>query len=117
VWEDLPPTIARMTPETSPWIRQVYLGHLTATTSHYRAGYESLTNISAMLLALERLPEGREWLRTNQIALSTQWLWLPRSSAKSMEDPDVVARTNILATLERMGMASTNLTRLSEYLK
>src|SRR5207248_1607407 len=61
VWVDLPPTLAGLTPETSPWIRRVYLNHLTATLSHLFARYDSLTNVAAMWLAIERLPEGRDW--------------------------------------------------------
>jgi hypothetical protein len=113
VWEGLPPTIALLTPETAPWIRQVYLGHLSAVLTHYFPRYDSATNVAAMMLALERLPEGREWLETNQVALARQGL-----RRGHWNDPtDVVestAKTNILEVLSRMGMAETNLMKLFE---
>ena len=74
VWKDLPPTVALVSSNNQPWIRQVYLSHLSIMLSHYYAGYESLTNVAAMFSALEQLPEGREWLSTNQIKLARQGL-------------------------------------------
>jgi len=108
-WEDLPPTIAELTPETAPWIRQVYLNHLTATFSHYYSGYE-LTNVAGMWSALERLPEGREWLLTNQFSLLRQGLGLRHSKPES--EAELTLQTNILSTLSRMGMSETNLAQL-----
>ena len=67
-----------------------------------------------MLLAVERLPEGREWLLTNQVALARQGLGLRHSRTESMEASELVARTNILSSLSRMGMAETNLAHLIE---
>lgn len=116
VWHDLPPTIALLTPDTPEWIRQIYLGHLSATLSHYFSQYESLTNVAAMLSGIERLPEGREWLQTNQVALAHQGVGIERlGKDEPQESVELIAKTNILATLTRMGMAQTNLTRLTEY--
>lgn len=114
VWEHLPPTIALLKPDTTPWIRQVYLSHLTATLSHHYSGYDSLTNVAAMVMAIEQLPEGRDWLQTNQTALARQGLgrWHAREDSTNLVE--LAARTNILETLSRMGMAETNLTRLTE---
>jgi len=114
VWRDLPPTIGLLNSNTPPWIRHVYLSHLTATLSHYFSGYDSLTNVSTMFSALEQLPEGREWLLTNQVALANRGLGPRDSSRESMQTAELSARTNILSTLRRMGMAETNLTRLAE---
>ena len=114
VWQDLPPTIGRLTSETAPWIRHVYLNHLTATLSHHYPQYDSLTNVAAMLLAVERLPEGREWLLTNQVALARQGLGIRHGRKESMEATELIARTNILSALSRMGMAETNLAHLIE---
>jgi hypothetical protein len=110
VWEDLPLTIAQLTPETAPWIRRVYLSHLTATLSHFYPRYDSLTNVAAMWLAIERLPEGRGWVLTNQVALARQGLGFPRNNPES--NADLALQTNILSTLSRMGMAETNLSQL-----
>jgi hypothetical protein len=110
IWEDLPPTINELTLRTPPWIREVYLNHLTATLSHYNSGYESLTNVEAMWLAIERLPEGRDWLLTNQNALATQRLGFRYD--KSESEAELIAQTNILRTLCRMGMNETNLSKL-----
>ena len=107
VWQDLPPTIAQLTSETAPWIRNVYLTHLTATLSHYYARYDSLTNVAAMLLAIERLPEGRDWVLTNQVALAGQGLGFSHSKPES--EAELTMQTNILNTLSRMGMSETNL--------
>lgn len=113
VWRGLPPTIAQLTPETAPWIRHVYLNHLTATLSHYYPRYDSLTNVAGMLLAIEQLPEGRDWVSTNQAALARQGLGL-RHTGTEYTEAELIARTNILSALSRMGMAETNLTRLIE---
>jgi hypothetical protein len=114
VWRDLPPTIALLTSGTPPWIRQVYLNHLTATTSHYYPQYDSLPNVAAMLLAIERLPEGREWLLTNQTAIARQGLGLRQATTESMGIAERIARTNILNSLSRMGMTDANLAHLIE---
>lgn len=114
VWQDLPPTIALLTSDTAPWIRRVCLTHLTATLSHYYSRYDSLTNVAAMLLAIEQLPEGREWLLTNQTALTKQGLGIRQARTESMAIAELIARTNILDVLSRMGMANTNLARLAE---
>ncbi|MEW6161090.1 MAG: hypothetical protein AB1813_26985 [Verrucomicrobiota bacterium] len=110
VWRDLPPTIALLTSETAPWIRRVYLDHLTATLSHHYPQYESLTNVAAMWGAIERLPEGRNWLSTNQAAVARQGLEIRHDRSES----EFALQTNILSILKRMGMAETNLTQLKE---
>jgi hypothetical protein len=115
VWRDLPPTVALLKPDTAPWIRHVYLGHLTATMSHYHPQYNSLTIVSEMLAAIERLPEGREWFQTNQIAFANQGLRIRYGRTESTEGAESIAKTNILATLSRMGVARTNLEKLAEY--
>src|SRR5262249_21005475 len=114
VWQDLPPTVALLKTDTAPWIRLVYLDHLSATFSHHYSRYDSLTNVAAMLSAIERLPEGKEWLHTNETALVRQGLGLHYSRSESPETAELIARTNILATLSRMGMAQTNLAKLNE---
>jgi hypothetical protein len=114
VWQDLPPTVALLKPNTAPWIRHMYLDHMTAMMSHYFAGYESLTNVSPMLSAIERLPEGREWFRTNQVAFARQGLRLTHGRNESLEGAESIAKTNILATLGRLGMAGTNLDKLAQ---
>jgi hypothetical protein len=110
VWRDLPPTVARLTPETPLWIRQVYLNHLTAALSHFFPGYESLTNVAAMWQAIERLPEGRDWVVTNQVALARQGLGFRYGKLES--EVELTSQTNILGTLSRMGMSETNLSIL-----
>ena len=109
----LPPTIALLK-RAAPWIRHVYLNHLTAATSHLFSQYDSLTNVAAMLSAIEQLPEGSEWLQTNQFALARQGLGFRHGRPDSVTTAELIARTIILATLTRMGMARTNLTRLTE---
>jgi len=112
IWEDLPPTMAQLTSETPPWIRQVYLNHLTATLAHFYPRYDSLTNVAGMWLAIERLPEGREWVLTNQAAMARQGLGFRQS--KSESEAELTLQTNILSALSRMGMAETNLTNLNK---
>jgi len=114
VWTDLPPTIALLTPDTAPWIRQVYLSHLTATLSHRHSGYDSLTNVAAMVMAIEQLPESRVWLQTNQTALARQGLGSWHSRRDSTNIVETAARTNIVNALARMGMTQTNLSQLFE---
>ena len=113
VWQDLPPTIALLTSQTAPWIRELYLNHLTATLSHYDSGYDSLTNVADMLLAIEQLPEGRAWMLTNEAGLARQGLGLDRK-INDMDASEFMARSNILNVLDRMGMAETNLAKLRE---
>jgi hypothetical protein len=114
VWHDLPPTIALLKPETAPWIRHVYLGHLSATLSHLFPQYDSLTNVAAMFSAIEHLPEGKEWLRTNEPALTQQRPGLRYRPAEPEGSAELIAKTNILETLSRMGMSQTNLAKLKE---
>ena len=114
VWHDLPPTVALLKPDTASWIRHVYLNHLSATFSHYFPHYDSLTNVVAMLSAIEQLPEGKAWLKTNENALAQQGFGLRHAGRQPEETAESIARTNILATLSRMGMAQTNLAKLNE---
>ena len=109
VWRDLPPTISLLRSNTPPWIRHVYLSHLTATLSHHFAGYDSLTNVAPMIAAIEQLPEGCQWLLTNQVALARQWLKDYSTRTEPGAKVELNARTNIVSTLRRMGMAETNL--------
>jgi len=92
VWRDLPPTIGLLNSNTPAWIRHVYLSHLTATLSHYFSGYDSLTNVSTMFSATEQLPEGREWLLTNQVALANRGLGPRYSSRESMQTAELSAQ-------------------------
>ncbi|HEX7862960.1 MAG TPA: hypothetical protein VF773_21685 [Verrucomicrobiae bacterium] len=110
VWRDLPPTVALLTPNTPPWIRQTYLSHLTATLSHRYPSYDSLTNLAVMVMTLEQLPEGRNWLQTNQNALTKQILLVTEDSTNTVEN---AARSNVFNALARMGMTKTNLSQLS----
>jgi len=112
VWNDLPPTIALLNSNTPPWIRQKYLSHLTATLSHYYSRYESLTNVAAMYAAVENLPEGREWVLSNQVAIARSLTF--RRSGTSSATQEARAESEILATFRRMGMAETNLNTPSE---
>lgn len=113
VWNDLPPTIALLTSNTAPWIREMYLDTLSRTFIHEFAGYRSLTNVVIMYAAIEQLPEGAEWLRTNQSALAEQGFG---GRYMGRDDDDAVfavtAQTNIFNTFQRMGMSESNLAKL-----
>jgi hypothetical protein len=65
VWEQLPPTIALLSTNTPPWIRELYRGHLSATLKHGSLNFRDAADVSRMVTALEQIPEGREWVRTN----------------------------------------------------
>jgi hypothetical protein len=114
VWEDLPPTVALLKPNTAPWIRHVYLNHASRMLSHYYPQYDSLTNLDAMLSAIEKLPEGREWLGTNENDLARQGLRLGNRGSEPPESTELMAKSNILGTLSRMGIGKTNLERMKE---
>ena len=109
VWRHLPPTIALLNTNTPSWIRQTYLSHLAATFKHYWPGYDSPTNVARMYAAIEKLPESRAWLRSNEAALVVHGVQ-GRFSRGSEEHQASV--TNILNTLQSMGMSETNLTKL-----
>jgi len=112
VWRDLPPTISLLTSNTPLWIRQLYLSHLTATLSHYHSNWDSWTNVAAMFSAIEQLPEGREWLLTNQQALVRRGLNTYTLRIDGSDTSAATARSNVLGTFRRMGMAETNLARI-----
>jgi hypothetical protein len=67
---------------------------------------------AAMLSAIERLPEGREWLQTNQIALAQQGFGFRNIKPEPEVNVELIAKTEILETLTRMGMSQTNLAKL-----
>jgi hypothetical protein len=115
VWDDLPPTIALLTSNTSPWIRELYLDSLNRTFVHHFPGYRSLTNVEAMYAAIERLPEGADWLKANESAIARHGFG-GRYMGRNENDAAVAvtAQTNILNTFQRMGMSETNLARLKE---
>ncbi|HEX5218607.1 MAG TPA: hypothetical protein VFZ59_03485, partial [Verrucomicrobiae bacterium] len=107
VWHDLPPTVALLNSNTPAWIRERYLSHLTVTLSHYFTRYESFDDVAAMLSAMHKLPEGREWMLQHQVAL-TKVTTLHTANAASP------AKSNILEILRSVGVAETNLDTLSK---
>ncbi|HMJ89697.1 MAG TPA: hypothetical protein VK530_07760 [Candidatus Acidoferrum sp.] len=112
VWDDLPPTVALLTTNTPAWIRAAYLNHVSATLQHHSSRYDSLTNVARMYAAIGQLPESREWLRTNEVALARQQVRGRR--ADSDEPLERYAWTNLLSSLRAMGMSETNLGKLVE---
>jgi hypothetical protein len=112
VWHDLPPTISLLTSNTPTWIRRVYLSHLTATLSHHHSSWDSWTNVAAMFSAIEQLPEGRQWLLTNQQDVVSRGFTY-RLRIDESDTPAATARSNLLSTFRRMGMAETNLASIT----
>jgi hypothetical protein len=111
VWEDLPPTMALLTTNTAPWIRNTYLNHLSATFTHMFPRYSSWTNVAGMYGAIVRLPEGRQWLHTNEAALL-------RQADQGIRNPDGVeesqAWASIRGSLRALGMSQSNFAKLPE---
>jgi hypothetical protein len=66
-----------------------------------------------MYAAIERLPEGADWLKTNQTALARQGFG-GRYMGRNEDDAITasIAQTNIFNTFQRIGMSETNLARL-----
>ena len=112
VWPDLPPTIALLNANTPPWIREKYFSHLTATLSHRYARYESFADVSAMFAAIENLPEGREWMLSNQVAIVRILRGASPGTSSTLETMN--ARSNLLESFRRMGMTETNLSAFSK---
>lgn len=109
VWEQLPPTVALLTTNTPPWVRETYLNHLAATFQHHFSRYRSLTNVATMYSAIAKLPESRDWLRTNETALARQGIRI-----RDLEADEQAALTNILSSLRFMGMSVTNLAAIAK---
>ena len=116
VWEHLPPTIVLLNSNSPPWIRQVYLSHLKATLihrfSHHGFG-EGLTNVAAMFSSIERLPEGAEWTRSNQVGIAETMVKRRYLDTNNVTMAEFTARSNLLSSFRRLGVAETNLTQLS----
>jgi hypothetical protein len=108
VWRDLPPTVALLTTNTPAWVRDVYLSHAAITFTHHRGQYQSLADVARMFSALEQLPEGRDWLLTNQVVLGRQRLRHRHLLTEGPNSSGAVTLTNIVITVRRMGMAETN---------
>lgn len=114
VWEDLPPTIALLTTNTPPWVRDVYLSHLANTFIHHGPGYRSLTNVASMYAAIAQLPEGRDWMKTNETLLAQRGLGGRYANRDDSSTNEAIALTSIVSSLRQMGMAQTNLSTLGE---
>jgi hypothetical protein len=112
VWHDLPPTIALLSTNTPFWVRATYLKHLSATFDHFSSRYDSLTNVAQMYSSIARLPEGREWLRTNEAN------FVRHQELGRRADPGDPAERHALASLvsslSALGMSDTNLALLAK---
>ena len=98
VWEQLPPTIAQLTTNTPPWIQSTYLSHLSATLSHHFHRYKSSTPTTSMLLALTELPDGRQWILTNQEQVTKKLLFqVPFATNDAMK---------VAQSLQRIGVTN-----------
>ncbi len=112
VWDHLPPVVSILSTNTAPWIRDVYLSHLSRTLVHQRSRYDSLTNVAPMYEAVERLPEGREWMRTNQTQLARQGITGGSRGREDSSSAEERAHRKILDAFQRLEMTATNLGRL-----
>jgi len=65
-------------------------------------------------VSVEAFAHLAEFIQTNQVALAREGVGLRNVKPESMESPELIARSNILSTLTRMGMTQTNLARLTE---
>ena len=113
VWDELPPVIALLTTNTPLWIRERYLGHASATFIHRWLKFRHDASLSAMFAALEQLPDGRQWILTNQIMLVNSRIII-RPDYRTDSDEEQSVRTNLLGILRRVGVAETNLNELAK---
>jgi hypothetical protein len=107
VWAKLPPTVALLTTNTPGWIREVYLSHAAVMFRHPYSSQHAATNIAKVYSAIERLPEGRNWVKTNQTAVEKRITWLAATNA-SLESN---ASTSMMDTPRQTGTAATNVAR------
>lgn len=64
-FEQLPKVIAALQPTDPEWVRTVYMSHMEVLLSHrYMPG--GPLAMTEVMLTLERLPEGREWVARNR---------------------------------------------------
>jgi hypothetical protein len=112
VWKDLPPTFALITSNTPRWIRETYLFHLQKTFRHSYALYDSMTDVAQIYSSIEQLPEGRNWLLTNQDAVASRGLFGRMNSTTN--EVELTALSNLVATFSRMGMAQSNLDEITK---
>lgn len=111
VWAQLPPVLTQLKTNTPPWIREVYLEHASALLKHYPR-FRSFETNAAMLLALEKLPEGSEWIRNNQERVANRFLL----STPIPERPNTV-ETNLQAALTRLGLTNRDFLKWSNYVE
>jgi hypothetical protein len=110
VWKRLPPTVALLTTNTPPWIREVYLSHLSVTVRHYFPRFRSAPDVAAMFKAMTNLPGAHDWMRTNEAELTKNVAHL--GSFWDENQTNGTARTNLVIALRQLGMSEENVLKL-----
>ena len=99
-WEDLPKIMASLQPMDPEWIRRLYLEDMEVLFSHYWLMCKP-DSLVLMFSALERLPEGKEWIKRNTSEMSKVQAAL-RPSAENNDPTSIEAARQLTNVLQRL---------------
>jgi hypothetical protein len=103
VWEQLPNIMAVLQPSDPEWIRRLYLEHMDVMFSHY--GLEcGPSELVQMFAALERLPEGKDWIERNYSELSKINMAMMVRMGNEPDRKSTPAAQQLTNVLQRLGV-------------
>ena len=85
------------------WVRRVYLEHMEALFSHRWLGC-SPASLLQMFSALERVPEGKEWIERNRNKLSKLRMAMDTRTSNDSEITNAQALNDLTNVLQRLGV-------------
>ena len=102
-WERLPNLMAALRSNNPEWVRRVYLEHMEALFSHRWLGC-SPASLLQMFSALERVPEGKEWIEKNRNKLSKLRMAMDTRTSNDSEITNAQALNDLTNVLQRLGV-------------
>ena len=102
-WERLPSVMAVLRPNHPEWVRRVYLDHMEALFSHRWLACPP-GSLLEMFSALERLPEGKEWIERNRTKLSKLRMAMETRSSRESDTKTTQTLIDLTNVLQRLGV-------------
>jgi len=102
-WERLPNLMAVLRRNEREWVRRVHLDHMEALFSHQWLGCPPVSLLQ-MFSALERLPEGKEWIERNRKKLSKLRMAMETRTSNDSDLTITQALNNLTNVLQRLGV-------------
>ena len=108
VWEQLPNIMAVLQPSDPGWIRRLYLENMDVMFSHYELDCGP-SGLVQMFAALERLPEGKDWIARNRSQLSKINMAMETRRSDQPDPKTTPAAQQLTNVLQQLGVDLTTI--------